>query len=99
MGAPFILVYSFHFDVALQCSSFLLQRLDIERQTPNLRSSAKHCTLPACITLSPTPNPEANVLSFGFFIVLLAVALLVAPYRMAHRNPPPTPKENQEPHE
>ncbi|GEM_PF-6730338 len=39
------------------------------------------------------------MLSFGFFIVLLAVALLVAPYRLARHNPPPTPKENQEPHE
>lgn len=39
------------------------------------------------------------MLSFGVFIVLLAVALLVAPYRLARRNPPPAPKENQAPHE
>ncbi len=41
------------------------------------------------------------MLSFGILIVLLAVALLVAPYRMARKTPPPKPtsEEDSAPHE
>lgn len=39
------------------------------------------------------------MLSFGVFIILLAVALFVAPYRMARRAAAPTQKEDTKPHE